>query len=256
VAAAGLGLGLFEGKAPAFAQERELKLLEWSSFVKESDAEVDRQAAEFGKAEGIKVTVKHINNNDLPARAAAAVESASGPDVIQLWDNHPILFSGGFINHADLVQEAGGNKIYKVFRDAAATGSGYAGVPYFGTGTAFAYRTDIFQQAGVKPSKPWNEFLNVGAAIKKAGMPVGQALGHSFGDPPGFCRAVHWAFGGRPADEQGRVTISSNETRAALQFAKEFWAAACDESGLARDDSANNRAFADNEFKQVYKEKA
>src|SRR5579862_6390370 len=81
VAAAGLGLGLFGGKAPAFAQERELKLLEWSSFVKESDAEVDRQAAEFGKAEGIKVTVEHINNNDLPARAAAAVESGSGPDV-------------------------------------------------------------------------------------------------------------------------------------------------------------------------------
>ncbi|MFI5400501.1 MAG: ABC transporter substrate-binding protein [SAR324 cluster bacterium] len=237
-------MGLFAGKAPAVAQQRELRLLEWSSFVKESDVEVDRQAAEFGKAEGIKVTVEHINNNDLPARAAAAVESRVGPDIIQLWENHPILFAAGFIDHADLVQEAGGNKIYKVFRDASHLEKGYAGVPYFGTGAAFAYRTDVFQQAGVAPPKTWHDFLTVGTALKKAGMPVGQALGHSFGDPGGFCRAVHWAFGGRPTDAAGRVTINSKETRAALEFAKEFWFAACDESGLAWDDSSNNRAFA------------
>jgi multiple sugar transport system substrate-binding protein len=242
--AAGAGLGLFGGKAPAVAQQRELKVLEWSSFVKESDVEVDRQAAEFGKAEGIKVTVEHINNNDLPARATAAVETGVGPDIIQLWDNHPILFSAGFIDHSDLVREAGGDKIYKVFRDASHLDKGYAGVPYFGTGAAFAYRTDVFQQAGVTPPKTWNEFLKAGAAIKKAGMPVGQALGHSFGDPPGFCRAVHWAFGGRPVDEAGRVTINSKETRAALAFAKEFWFAACEENGLAWNDSSNNQAFA------------
>jgi len=242
--AVGAGLGLFGGEAPAVAQPRELKVLEWSSFVRESDVEVDRQAAEFGKAEGIKVTVEHINNNDLPARAVAAVENGVGPDVIQLWDNQPILFSGGLIDHSDLVQAAGGNQIYKVFRDASHLETGYAGVPYFGTGAANAYRTDVFQQAGVAPPKTWNEYLKVGAAIKKAGMPVGQALGHSFGDPPGFCRAVHWAYGGRPVDERGRVTIDSPETRAALEFVKEFWFAACDESGLAWDDSSNNRAFA------------
>ena len=57
VVATGAGLGLFGGKAPAFAQSRELHVLEWSSFVKEADKEVDAQAAEFGKMEGIKVKV-------------------------------------------------------------------------------------------------------------------------------------------------------------------------------------------------------
>lgn len=242
--AAGAGMGLFGGKAPAFAQQRELKLLEWSSFVKESDAEVDRQAAEFAKAEGIKVTVEHINNNDLPARAAASTESKVGPDVIQLYNNYPRIYSAGLIDHSDLVQEAGGNTIYKVFRDSAAADKGYAGVPYFGTGAAFAYRTDIFAQAGVKPPKTWHDFVAVGAAIKKAGFPVGQALGHSFGDPPGFCNAVLWAYGGGLVNAKGKVIINSKETRAALNFAKEFWFAACDESGLAWDDTSNNRAFA------------
>lgn len=46
--AAGTGLGLF-GQAPAIAQDRELHVLEWSSFVKPADVETDRQAAEFGK---------------------------------------------------------------------------------------------------------------------------------------------------------------------------------------------------------------
>lgn len=69
--AAGTGLGLF-GQAPAFAQDRELHILEWSSFVKPADVETDRQAEEFGKQEGIKVRVEHINANDLNARATAA----------------------------------------------------------------------------------------------------------------------------------------------------------------------------------------
>ncbi len=242
--AAGTGLGLFAGKTPAVAQQRELKILEWSSFVKESDIEIDRQAAEFGKAEGIKVTVEHINPNDVPPRATAAVESKAGPDIIQLNNNYPRLYGGGLIDHSDLVQEVGGNKIYKVFRESAAGEKGYAGVPYFGTGAAFAYRTDIFDQAGVKPPKTWNDFIKVGAAIKKAGFPVGQALGHSFGDPPGFCNAVLWAFGGGLVDPKGKVAINSKAAREALQFTKEFWTAACDESGLAWDDTNNNRAFA------------
>ncbi|HEX7928594.1 MAG TPA: twin-arginine translocation signal domain-containing protein, partial [bacterium] len=86
--ATGAGLGLFGGKAPAYAQARELHYLEWSSFVKESDKEVERQAAEFGKAEGITVRVEHINNNDLPTRAAAATESGVGADVIQIFNQY------------------------------------------------------------------------------------------------------------------------------------------------------------------------
>jgi multiple sugar transport system substrate-binding protein len=241
--AAATGLGLFMGKAPAYAQQRELKVLEWSSFVKESDVEVDRQAAEFGKAEGIKVTVEHINNNDLPMRGAAATESKVGPDILQIYNNYPILYSDQLIDHSDLVQEAGGNKIYKYFRDSVKTAKGYAAVPYFATGAAYAYRTDIFKDAGVEPPKTYDDFLKVGAAVKKAGYPIGQALGHSFGDPPGFCNAVLWGFGGIAVDEHAKVAINSKGTRAALAWLKEFWSAACDESGLAWDDSANNRAF-------------
>ena len=44
-------------------------------------------------------------------------------------------------------------------------------------------------------------------------------------------------------DEDGRVALNSQETANAVDFLKEFWVAACDESGLAWDDTSNNRAF-------------
>jgi multiple sugar transport system substrate-binding protein len=242
--ATGAGLGLFGGKAPAYAQTRELHHLEFSSFVKEADVEVDRQAAEFAKAEGIKMKVEHINNNDLPTRAAAATESGVGADVVQIFNQYPKLYADKLVDVSDIVQGAGGNKIYPVYLSNIRIGGKAVAVPYFSTAAAFAYRTDYFKQAGAKPPATWNEFITEGAKIKKAGFPVGQALGHSFGDPPGFCYALLWSFGGKAADERGKVAVDSKETREALKFVKEFWSAACDESGLAWDDSANNRAYA------------
>ena len=39
------------------------------------------------------------------------------------------------------------------------------------------------------------------------------------------------------------MAINSKETLAAVEFIKEFWQGACDEGGLAWDDTNNNRAF-------------
>jgi hypothetical protein len=41
---------------------------------------------------------------------------------------------------------------------------------------------------------------------------VGQALGHSFGDPPIFCYPLLWSFGGAGTDPSGKkVTINSKD---------------------------------------------
>ena len=89
----------------------------------------------------------------------------------------------------------------------------------------------------------WEEHLAAGKKLKKLGMPIGQTLGHTFGDAPGFAYPMLWSFGGMEVDEKGKVAINTKETRAAADFVKEFWFAACDEGGLAWDDSSNNRAF-------------
>ncbi|HXU91966.1 MAG TPA: twin-arginine translocation signal domain-containing protein, partial [Methylomirabilota bacterium] len=48
-ASAGVASWLALGKAPAFAQKRELTFLSWNHFVPDSDVELRRLAEEFGK---------------------------------------------------------------------------------------------------------------------------------------------------------------------------------------------------------------
>jgi multiple sugar transport system substrate-binding protein len=242
--AASAGLGILGGKAPAFAQTRTLHILEWSSFVKEADVERDRQAAEFGKQAGVKVTVEHINANDLPARATAAIEGRKGPDIIQLINNYPHLYANGLENHNALIADLGGDNFYPFILDAVRVEGVYKGVPNFFGGGAIVYRKDIFQKVGIqKVPDTWEEYLAAGKKLKKFGMPVGQTLGHTFGDAPGFAYPLLWSFGGKEVDEKGKVAINSKETLAAVEFMKEFWFGACDEGGLAWDDTNNNRAF-------------
>ena len=233
------------GVAPAFAQEQTLHILEWSSFVAPADVERDRQAAEFGKQAGVKVTVEHINANDLPARATAAIEGGTGPDILQLDSNYPLLYANGLENHNDLIDEVGGDEIYSFIRDAVRDEDGvHRGVPNFFGGAANVYRKDIFEEVGIpRPPETWDEYLEAGRKLKRIGMPVGQTLAHTFGDAPGFAYTLLWCFGGKEVDEDGRVALNSPETANAVDFLREFWVAACDEGGMAWDGTSNNRAF-------------
>ena len=239
------GTSWLAGRAPAFARERTLHVLEWSSFVAPADVERDRQAAEFGKQAGVRVTVEHINANDLPARATAAIEGGTGPDILQLDSNYPLLYAKGLENHNDLIDELGGDEIYPFIRNAVRDESGvHRGVPNFFGGSANVYRKDIFAEVGIsRPPETWDEYLEAGKKLKNFGMPVGQTLAHTFGDAPGFAYTLLWCFGGKEVDQDGRVALNSPETADAVDFLKEFWVAACDEGGLAWDGTSNNRAF-------------
>jgi multiple sugar transport system substrate-binding protein len=231
------------GKAPAYAQERRVHYLQWTSFIPAADTEIDRQAEEFTKATGIQMTVEKINQNDMAARITAAIESGNGADVIQMNANQPHLFANGLADHDALVEEIMGDQLYE-WASGAATVDGVArGLCLFNIGNAIAYRKDVFEELGLSPPNTWDEYLEVGRALKNANMPVGQTLGHTFGDAPTFAYPLLWSFGGQEVDESGKVMIDSEGTHKALAFMKEFWEAACDPGGFAWDDTSNNRAF-------------
>jgi multiple sugar transport system substrate-binding protein len=231
------------GKAPAYAQERRVHYLQWTSFVAAADVEIDRQAEEFTKATGIQMTVEKINQNDMAARITAAVESGSGADVIQMNANQPHLFANGLADHNALVEELGGGEYYEWALGAATVDGVARSVPLFNIGNAICYRKDVFAELGLAVPNTWDEYLEVGRELKNNNMPVGQTLGHTFGDAPTFCYPLMWSFGGQEVDESGKVVIDSEGTHKALAFMKEFWEAACDPGGFAWDDTSNNRAF-------------
>src|SRR2546428_2481184 len=72
---------------------------------------------------------------------------------------------------------------------------------------------------------------------------MGQAFGHSLGDPNNWAYSVTWGFGGAEIDDKGKVIINSKETLEAVKFTVAVWKDCLDEGGLAWDDSSNNRAY-------------
>ena len=78
-ATAGMASWLALGKAPAFAQKRELTFLSWNHFVPASDDELRKQAEAFGKQAGVTVRVDTIAHLQLPAKRAAEAAGAVRP---------------------------------------------------------------------------------------------------------------------------------------------------------------------------------
>jgi multiple sugar transport system substrate-binding protein len=107
-----------------------------------------------------------------------------------------------------------------------------------------AYRKSWFEEAGAKGfPKTWDEYRTVGKKLKAAKRPIGQTLGNTFGDAPTFTYPLLWSFGGQEVDAKGKVALNSKATIDSVKFMVQFWKDACDEGGLAWDDSNNNRSF-------------
>jgi multiple sugar transport system substrate-binding protein len=235
------------GQAPAQLQGARISYLQWVNFVPAHDATLKKQIAEFEKQTGAKVTFETINMNDIQARTTVAIESKSGPDIIQLTHNWPHLYEAGLEPVDDLAEELGrkGEGYYDLPKAHSFVNGHWRSVPHSIVSPAPTYRTDWFKEVGYdKFPDTWEGYREVGKKLKANGHPIGQSLGHSLGDPPIFCYAVLWAFGGKEVDDDGKtVALDSKETLEAVEFGVAFWKDACDEGGLAWDDASNNRAY-------------
>jgi multiple sugar transport system substrate-binding protein len=235
------------GQAPAQLQGTRLTYLRQVSFVPAQDALLKKQIVEWEKQSGAKVAFETINMNDIQARTTVAIENKAGPDIIQLIHNWPHLYEVGLEPVDDLAEELGrqGEGYYDLPKAHSFVNGRWRAVPTAIVSPASTYRTDWFKEVGYdKFPDTWPEYREAGKKLKAKGHPIGQAFGHSLGDPPIFCYALLWAFGGKEVEEDGKtVVLDSEETLEAVEFGVGFWKDACDEGGLAWDDSSNNRAF-------------
>jgi multiple sugar transport system substrate-binding protein len=233
-------------KAPSFPKGTKLSILEWVSFVPASDVEFKRLAAEFGKITGVEMTFDLINMNDLNPRIASAIETKSGPDIIMMINNWPHLYADGLADVDDVAEEIAkrDGAFYDISRKINFVDGRWKAVPFTMGSGVWNYREDWFKEVGAnKFPDTWDELRKVGTALKKKNLPIGQAFGHSLGDPNSWAYAVTWGFGATEIDDKGKVVINSKETIEAIKFTVAFWKDCLDEGGLAWDDSSNNRAF-------------
>jgi spermidine/putrescine-binding protein len=106
-ASAGVATWLALGKAPAFAQKRDLTFLSWNHFVPAADDELRRQAEEFGKAASCSVRVDTIAHLQMPAKVAAEAQSQSGHDMYRTAGADPFLYENHLADVGDIVDKLG-----------------------------------------------------------------------------------------------------------------------------------------------------
>src|SRR5437867_2638382 len=244
---AGLAGILASHRAPGFAQAGTVHWLKWNAFVPAGDELLRKTLLpEAGKALGIKVNLETINANDLQPRITSGVQSGSGPDVIMAFNNHPHLYVASVVDVSDVTEaiaKAQGG-YYRLCRNNTSDGKKSMSVPWGVIGAQIAYRKSWFEEAGYgKFPATWQEYRDAGKKLKAKGRPIGQTLGHTFGDSPTFSYPFLWSFGGKEVDEQGKVVLDSKAAVESVRFMTAFWKDAHDEGGLAWDDSSNNRAF-------------
>jgi multiple sugar transport system substrate-binding protein len=246
--AGGIAAILASGRAPAYAQGATVHWLRWNDFVPSSDALLrDQIIPACAKDLGITLNIEMINGNDIQARTTAAIQSGTGPDVICALNNWPQLYADSVADVSDVAEKIGKDQsgFYQESITVANNGKRWLGVPWCIVGAENAYRKSWFEAIGItKFPETWDDYRAAGKKLKANGQPIGQALGHSFGDPPTFWYPFLWSFGGMEVDKaSNKVVLDSNSTIESVKYAVAFWKDCCDEGGLAWDDSSNNRAF-------------
>src|SRR5579864_2115278 len=224
VAAGSLGPAfLFPERAAA--QQKALKILQWSHFVPAYDTWFDGTfAKQWGEKHNTNVVVDHINLVDLNTRAASEAQAKKGHDLF-MFLSPPAAYENQVIDMTHVYQEVEkkhGKKIdlahkstfnpktkkYYAFSDSYAPDPGN-------------WRKDLFSQVGFPNGPDTYDDLRKGAkAIKeKFGNPCGIGLAQEL-DTSMAMRALLWSFGGAEQDIQGNVTINSKNTIEALKFMK------------------------------------
>jgi len=244
---AGLAGILASHQAPVFAQAGTVHWLKWNDFVPASDELLRKtMLPEAMKALGVKINLETINGNDLQARITAAIQSGAGPDLIMAFNNHPHVYSSGVADVADIAEAIGKAQggYYRLCRANTTEGKKSLSVPWAIIGAEIAYRKSWFDEIGYSTfPQTWEQYHDAGKKLKAKGRPLGQTLGHTFGDAPTFSYPYLWSFGGKEVDEKGKAVLQSKQTLDSVKFMQSFWKDSFDEGGLAWDDTNNNRAF-------------
>ncbi|HSH99545.1 MAG TPA: extracellular solute-binding protein [Reyranella sp.] len=248
VASTGMAGILATGRTPAFAQQKTVHWLRWVDFVPASDALLRKELLPQAEKDlGLKINLETVNANDLQPRITSSVQSGAGPDLIMSLNSYTHLYANSVVDLSDIAEDVGKREggVFKYARSMCSDGKVFMGVPWAVIGGMVTYRKSWFDEIGVTtfPTN-WDAYRAAGTKLKAKGRPLGQTLGHTFGDAPGFSYPYLWSWGGKEVEADGKtVVINSKETLESVKFMVGFWKDAHDEGGLAWDDSNNNRAF-------------
>ena len=212
----------------AAAQQKTLRILQWSHFVPAYDTWFNGTfAKQWGEKHNTNVVVDNINLVDLNTRAASEAQAKKGHDLF-MFLSPPAAYENQVIDMSHVYQEVEkkhGKKIdlahkstfnpktkkYYAFSDSYAPDPGN-------------WRLDLWSQVGFPNGPDTFDDLRKGAKVikDKFGNPCGIGLSQEL-DTSMAMRALLWSFGGAEQDEAGQVVLNSKNTVEALKFMKALY---------------------------------
>ena len=227
-----------------------VNLLHWTSFVPDEDKWFKETLVnDWAKPNGVDLTVELVSANEAQPKIVAALQAGGGPDVMLLQWTWAHLYADKLSDVGVIAEKVGsdGGGFYDAMKQNSQVQGVWRAVPFGLLGNAIHWRESVLKQAGAdKFPATWSDLTKVAADAKsKSKLFLGQALGHSFGDPPTFVQPFLWSYGGSETDETGKkIAVNSAATKDALVAFKEFFDKSADPQCLSWDDSSNNRAYA------------
>jgi multiple sugar transport system substrate-binding protein len=234
--------------APKFRHKQlagTLRIAQWSHFVPAYDRWFDNvYVKNWGRANDTEVIVDHINQADIPARAAAEVAAQSGHDLFWFLAP-PAQYEDQVISHNDIVQQVT-RKRGRMAQVAQRSTYNPRTKKYFAFSDNYApdplnWRTDLWGEIGIRPNT-WNDVLRAAPRLKAMNNPIGLGMSNEI-DSNMFLIALMMCFGGFIQNREQRVTLNSKGTRAALTFAKALFERGMSNEIFAWTASSNNQAM-------------
>jgi multiple sugar transport system substrate-binding protein len=232
----------------AEAQQKTLKIIQWSHFVPGYDKWFDGTfTKEWGAKNGTNVVVDHIAIGEINARAAAEVAAKKGHDLF-MFLSPPAAYEKQVIDHKEIyeaVEKKHGKKIDLAHKSTFNPKT----KKYFAFSDSYVpdpgnYRKDLWEKVGF-PNGPdtWDDLRVGGKKIKdQLGNPVGIGLSQEL-DTNMAMRALLWSFGGAEQDEHGAVTINSKHTVEAVKYMRALFKETETAEVFTWDPSSNNRGI-------------
>ena len=240
---------------PDYPEGTELKILQWSHFVPQYDTWFDPFAEQWGDDNGVEVTVDHISIGELPAAAAAAIDSGEGPTLIEL-----NLAAANFVEGVHDLTEVN-MRAQELFGPQAETCTANSYLPaidkWYGFCHAWVpdpgdYDRALWTAAGF-PNGPetWDDLLVGGTTIfEQSGVPMGLGLSPEI-DSNMAMRAIIWSFGGSIQDEDECVTINSPEVVEAVTYLVDLYNNTMTEEVFAWSAASNNQGLIAGELSYI-----
>lgn len=232
----------------ALAQQKTLKIMQWSHFVPGYDKWFDGTfTKEWGARNNTTVTVDHISTAEINARAAAEVSAKKGHDLF-MFVSPPAAYEQQVIDLGDVyaeVQKKHGKAIDLAIRSTFNPKT----KKYFAFSDAYVpdpgnYRQDLWSEVGL-PHGPdtWEDLLAGGKKIRqKFGNPLGLGLSQET-DTNMAMRALLWSFGGAEQNEAGHITLYSKQSIDAVKYMRELYKQCETPEIFSWDVSSNNRGI-------------